>query len=150
MAISVQATPPSSPTSSISVSPRPEPPSPGNTETSACQALLQDEMTVCAGRACGRGRYCSEHGREYKALTRAYKEASEAVLVLDKLVLPRRTDVLTLRDVDVVDDAVAITERYLDAIELEIEGRRRHHRRFFQTSEYSRSRMHCLVLGVVD
>ncbi|KAM5543526.1 hypothetical protein V8D89_002777 [Ganoderma adspersum] len=128
-------TPPSSPVSSLSSDRRSEPPSPGSPGTGACQALLPDEVTICAGRARGRGRYCTEHGREYKALTRAYKEASEAVLVLDKLALPRRTDVFTLHDVPAVDDAVAVTERYLDAIEVEIEGRRRHHRRFFQTKD---------------
>ncbi|PIL23187.1 hypothetical protein GSI_14496 [Ganoderma sinense ZZ0214-1] len=133
MNITTVSTPPSSPVSSLCSDRRSEPPeSPG---AGACQALLPDELTVCGGRARGRGRYCAEHGREYKTLTRAYKEASEVVLVLDKLVLPRRTDVLTLHDVPSVDDAVVATERYLDAIEVEIEGRRTHHRRFFQTKD---------------
>ncbi len=136
MTMMMLTTPPSSPVSSLSSDRRLEPPSPGSPGAGTCQALLPDEVTVCAGRARGRGRYCAEHGREYKALTRAYKEASAAVSVLDKLVLPRRSaNVLALRDASAVDDAVAVTERYLDAIEVEIDGRRRHHRRFFQTSE---------------
>ncbi|KAI1785968.1 hypothetical protein LXA43DRAFT_1035624 [Ganoderma leucocontextum] len=132
--MTMMSTPPSSPTSSLSTEPRSEPstPSPG---TGHCQALLPDEFTICADRTRRRGRYCAEHGREYQQLTRAYKEASEAVRLLDKLFLPLRKNVLALHDVAAVDEAVAVTQGYLDAIEEEIEGRRRHHRRFFQTKD---------------
>ena len=136
----MMTTPPSSPISfTFQTSPvawsDPSPPGSPTAWTGFCQALLVDEETVCAERARGRGRYCAEHGLEYKDLTRAYKEASATVLILDKLVLPKRANVHALTDARAVDDALQVAERHLEAIEDEIEGRRKHHRRFFQTSE---------------
>ncbi|TBU56671.1 hypothetical protein BD310DRAFT_978649 [Dichomitus squalens] len=133
-------TPPSSPISFVSqASPatRSDPWTPGSpgVGTGFCQALLADEATVCAVRARGRGRYCAEHGAEYKELTRAYKEASATVQSLDKLVLPKRTRMQALEDAQAVDDALQVAEALLEAIEEEIEGRRTHHRRFFPTKD---------------
>ncbi|TBU43856.1 hypothetical protein BD309DRAFT_959642 [Dichomitus squalens] len=75
-----------------------------------CQALLIDEETPCPARVRRKGRYCDPHGVEYRELTRRYKSASATVETLD-------------RDI-------------LEAIGEEIEGRRTHHKRFFQTSEW--------------
>ncbi|TBU43855.1 hypothetical protein BD309DRAFT_959636 [Dichomitus squalens] len=40
-----------------------------------------------------------------------------------------------LKDVTAVDEATAVANRYLEAIGEEIEGRRTHHKRFFQTKD---------------
>ena len=100
-----------------------------------CQALLGDEETRCDTRVRRKGRYCDPHGREYRELTQAYKNASAAVEALDKEILQTRMRVSGLKDVAAVDEATAVASRYLEVIGEEIEGRRAHHKRFFQTSE---------------
>ncbi|KAM5543527.1 hypothetical protein V8D89_002778 [Ganoderma adspersum] len=101
--------------------------------TQQCQALLADEETHCSSRSQGlRGRYCPAHGREYGELTGAYKTASNRVDVLEPEVRKTRMDAGALATVAAVDAAVALANRYLDALGEEIDGRETHHKRFFQ------------------
>ncbi|TBU25454.1 hypothetical protein BD311DRAFT_764583 [Dichomitus squalens] len=112
------------------------PSGPTTTGRRRCQALLVDEETPCAARVRRKGRYCDPHGVEYRDLTRGYKNASATVEALDRDILQTRMRVGALKDVTAVDEATAVANRYLEAIGEEIEGRRTHHKRFFQTSEW--------------
>ena len=116
----------------------PSPPSsPISTTQKLCEALLVDEETRCPTRIPLRvaGRYCSTHGREYKELTRAYKEVSERVVALKKRACLSRKDGRAIQDVVGIESALADVVTWRDAITEEIAGRMVQHRRFFLESK---------------
>ncbi|KAM5543529.1 hypothetical protein V8D89_002780 [Ganoderma adspersum] len=97
-----------------------------------CQALLADEETRCSSHASGRGRYCATHGDEYVQLTRAYKAASKNVNALEPEIQRTKERVDGFESTAAVDSAIALVDRFLDALGEEIDGREVHHKRFFQ------------------
>ncbi|PIL23188.1 hypothetical protein GSI_14497 [Ganoderma sinense ZZ0214-1] len=108
-------------------------PEPGVPEpTRLCQALLADEETPCSSRSQGRrGKYCPAHGREYGELTGAYKDMSNRVDALEPEMRKTRIGAVALGTVADVDAAIALANRYLEAVGDEIDRRETHHKRFF-------------------
>ncbi|KAI0754161.1 hypothetical protein C8Q80DRAFT_348957 [Daedaleopsis nitida] len=112
-----------------------------------CEALLVDEETACEiPIRYGNGRYCNAHGKEYKLLTKAYKEASETVAALKRQASLHRDAVQALKTTQAVEDAIVRVEVWRDAITVEIRGRERHHKRFFR--ENSTCLMSLRAIGV--
>ena len=104
--------------------------------TRQCQALLVDEATHCPSRSQGRkGKYCPAHGREYGALTSAYKATSNRVDALEPVIQRARAGVSVLGTVAAVDEALALANKYLDNVGEELDRRETHHKRFFQEGE---------------
>nr|VWP00449.1 Carboxylic ester hydrolase (EC [Ganoderma boninense] len=104
--------------------------------TRQCQALLADEETRCSLRFQGRrGNYCPAHGREYGELTGAYKDASNRVDALEPEMRKARMGAVVLCTVADVDAAIALANRYLEAMGDEIGGRETHHKRFFREAD---------------
>ena len=109
-------------------------PSPTRVERRACQALLEDELTPCPRLLTGRAgrRWCSPHGREYKELTRAYKELSERVCALKAAARLSHAEQLQLATVMDVDGAISRAELWRDHIPAEVSARTTQHLRFFR------------------
>ena len=107
-------------------------------EPPLCGALVAETLAPCSrAPASGATPYCRPHGKEYRELTRAYKERSAVVEGLKATAwLPpnKRSGFRTVREVEL---ALERAERWRDEIPKEIEGRRTQHMRFFPMKSMS-------------
>ena len=105
--------------------------------------MLADKETQCSSRSQGsKSKYCPDHGREYGALTSAYKAASNRVDALEPAIQRARAGVSVLGTVSAVDEAIALANKYLDNVGEELDRRETHHKRFFQEGK-----LECVASG---
>ncbi|KAI0046038.1 hypothetical protein FA95DRAFT_1607254 [Auriscalpium vulgare] len=76
-------------------------------------------------------RRCDVHYKEYVEMTKAYKDASDAVDALDVQGLLEDTRILESDDYDALKKTARRIQGYVEAIRVEKKGREIHHERFF-------------------
>lgn len=101
-----------------------------------CSTLLEEEQTACNKLIEISQPRCIPHQREYITLTKEYKRHAELADSLDVFASTTSRAWKLLQSSEEVQEKIGAIDKLIEALSLEINGRKTHHKRFFNDSKH--------------
>ncbi|KAK7685649.1 hypothetical protein QCA50_010993 [Cerrena zonata] len=100
-----------------------------------CSTLLEDEQTACSKLIEISQPRCIPHQREYVTLTKEYKRHAELADSLDVFASTTSRAWKLLQSSEEVQEKIGAIDKLIETLSLEINGRKTHHKRFFNDND---------------